>query len=319
MAQDQDGRYGILGWKEFHNARREILDEFNRSIRYNASRPVQTEHGVAGEAMLRNWLSTFLPRKFGVTSGYVIPDIMASNHTLYHFDVLIYDASNAPVLWVDGTYDDSAQGKKRAIPAKHVFAAFESKASLTARSAQESLAKLSQFNTVAAHLPANFSCGSVFFKLDESLVNNLSILPSLIPAEPITGLWGGTVLSCSLDQEMTGIISMLPFPENKEEAKSLDIPIAKPIAALKIRRNESGDVVVNEKGAGVVAFCGPDNKWHFIKLYGSMAYGEWCGVMLMWSHNGFAEFALDILSRLEGRRQRQPGEYMFGQVFDEIS
>ncbi len=111
---------------------------------------MRTEHGVAGEAALRQWLSGFLPEKFGVTSGYIIPDVIAGDYKLYHFDIVVYDKLNSPVLWTDGDFDRSEQGKKRAIPAKHVYAVFESKASLTSQSAQAAIGKLAELNSLRA-------------------------------------------------------------------------------------------------------------------------------------------------------------------------
>jgi hypothetical protein len=85
LARGIEGKYGFTGWKEFASNRRVILNEFDRAKGLNESRPVQTEHGIAGEAGLRNWLCSFLPRRYGVTSGFIIPDS--------HF-VLAYEASN---------------------------------------------------------------------------------------------------------------------------------------------------------------------------------------------------------------------------------
>ena len=149
-------RYGLVGWKEFHNNRKEILSEFNRAKGYNVSRPVRVQHGKAGDAAVRKWLSDYLPKKYGVTSGFVIPDVIAAEYKLYHFDVLIYDQINSPQLWSDGDYDQSEQGKIRAIPAKHVRAVFEIKASLTSETAREAIAKLSKLNNLVNHLPAGF-------------------------------------------------------------------------------------------------------------------------------------------------------------------
>ncbi|MCI0358761.1 MAG: hypothetical protein L0211_09790 [Planctomycetaceae bacterium] len=98
----------------------------------------------------------------------------------------------------------------------------------------------------------------------------------------------------------------------------MDIPIAKNLNDLKIHLNDAGQVVVKERGAGLLAFGGPDLKWHFSKQYGPLIYTEQCGLILAWSHNGFATFALDLLSRLEGTAPRRAGTYMFGQVFDAI-
>jgi len=122
LGSRKEKRYGMFGWEQFHRNREDILAEFERSKGYNSSRPVQTEHGPAGEAELRRWLSTYLPARFGVTSGYIIPDIVVGSYELFHFDVIIYDAMAAPALWSDGTRDHSGQGMKRAIEAKHIRA-----------------------------------------------------------------------------------------------------------------------------------------------------------------------------------------------------
>src|SRR5581483_5139416 len=118
---------GMFGWKEFHRNRKDILAEFDRARAYNSSRPVRVEHGTAAEAEVRRWLSSYLPGRFGVTSGYLIPDVVVASYELYHFDVIIYDALASPVLWIDGNHDDAEQGKRRAIPAKYVRSVFEVK------------------------------------------------------------------------------------------------------------------------------------------------------------------------------------------------
>ena len=258
MQKSNDRRYGLVGWKEFHNNRKEILSEFKRAKEYNVSRPVRVQHGKAGEAAVRKWLSDYLPKKYGVTSGFVIPDVIAAEYKLYHFDVLIYDRINSPELWSDGDYDQSAQGNTRAIPAKHVRAVFEIKASLTSETAREAIVKLSELNNLVNHLPAGFSCGTIFFDLDTASTNNQGILPNLLPSTPIIGYWGGLVLHCALNEEMTGLLELRPLPENEDQRKSLTIPIAKNIDEIQIHRGEAGKIGVSEQGAGVMAFDGPD-------------------------------------------------------------
>jgi hypothetical protein len=180
---------------------------------------VRTEHGNAAEAALRQWLSAYLPARYGVTSGYIIPDVVVPEYKLYHFDVIIYDVLNAPILWIDGDYDTSDQGRKRAVPAKDVWAVLEVKASLTPSSATEAISKLSQLNALSRYLPKNFSCGTFFYELDATLVNNQSILPNLIPDCAIVGYWGGVTLRCQMDEKMTDLMHILPRPANGDQAK----------------------------------------------------------------------------------------------------
>jgi hypothetical protein len=308
-------RHGFVGWKEFHSARREILDEIDQSKRRNVSRPLQTEHGVAGEAKFRAWLSLFLPGKYGVTSGYIIPDVIASDYQLRHFDTIIYDKLNAPVLCADANRDQSEQGARRAIPAKYVRAVFEAKASLTAESAEKAIDKLEELNAFMGHLPSAFTCGAIFFELAPSLIDNRSILPKLLPAQRITGYWGGMVLHCSLDEDMTGLIEVADKQPNDPETD--DIPIARTIDELDVRRDGS-KLLLTEAGSGATLYDGPDKRWHVSKTYGPMVMGDVFKLKLTWSRNGFANFALGMISRLDGYAPRIDRRNVFGQVYDLI-
>jgi hypothetical protein len=310
-------QYGMFGWKEFHRNRNDILAEFDRAKAYNSSRPVRVEHGTAAEAELRRWLSSYLPGRFGVTSGYLIPDVVVASYELYHFDVIIYDALASPVLWIDGNRDDAEQGKRRAIPAKYVRSVFEVKATLTAESATTAIVKLSQLKNLTPYLPSGFSSNTLFFDLEQGFIEKDNILPNLIPTESIPGYWGGVVLRCSLDDEMTGLIQLFPKKQNDPASEIVSVPLARNLETLEIDRDPKGNVVIKTGGAGVTAFS--DGKaWHFTKLYGPTVYGPNCGLMLHWSRNGFARFALDLLSRLDGVPPQENRMYIFGQVFDVI-
>jgi hypothetical protein len=316
VSLNSEKQYGMFGWKEFHRNRKDILAEFDRAKEYGSSRPVRTEHGITAEAELRRWLSSYLPGRFGVTSGYIIPDLVVGSYDLYHFDVIIYDVLASPILWVDGNRDDSDQGKKRAIPAKYVRSVFEVKATLSAESAKEAVTKLKQLNGLAPYLPAGFSCNTLFYDLDVKFVEKPNILPYLIPDAPIIGYWGGVILRCLLDEEMTGLMHLFP----KEQNPSSDIvstPLARRLDSLEIEGDGKGGALIKTGGAGIMAFS--DGKtWHYAKLYGPTVYGPTCGLSLNWSNNSFARFALDLLSRLDGIPPQMNRGYVFGQVFDAL-
>lgn len=309
-------KYGFVGWREFLSTRNQILSEVDRAKAMNASRPVQVEHGNAGEAAFRTWLSEFLPERYGVTSGYVIPDlIQAGGERLRHYDVIVYDRQNSPKLWVDGNRDKSEQGRSKAIPAKHIFGVFECKAALSKKSCEDAITKLSELNDFVGHLPKEFTCGVVFFDLVST--TDPIVLKSLIPSTPIVGFWGGIVLRSDVSEDACGNIFLMSRGAGSEESSDMLVPIVKPLSVLNICRNEKGEVTIGEQGAGVMAFAGPDAKWHFSKQYGPMIYSGGMCLMLNWSHNGFARFALDILNLLEGKPLTE-GKNMFGQVFDHI-
>jgi hypothetical protein len=58
------------GWKQFLTARKEMLDAFDRAREKSSLHEVATYHGKVAEAEFRKWLGSFLPKRYGVTSGY---------------------------------------------------------------------------------------------------------------------------------------------------------------------------------------------------------------------------------------------------------
>lgn len=309
-------KYGFVGWREFLSTRNQILAEVDRAKAMNTSRPVQVEHGNAGEAAFRAWLGEFLPERYAVTSGYVIPDlIQAGGERLRHYDVIVYDRQNAPKLWIDGNRDKSEQGRSKAIPAKHIHAVFECKASLSKKTCEDAIAKLLELNEFVGHLPKEFTCGVVFFDLLST--TEPVVLKSLIPSKPIIGFWGGIVLRSDVSEEACGNIFLMNAGTDPVDKTDMLVPIVKQLSGLNIKRDEKGNVAIGEQGAGALVFAGPDAKWHFSKQYGPMVYSEGMCLILSWSYNGFARFALDILNLLEGKPLTE-GKNMFGQVFDHI-
>src|SRR5271167_4025439 len=92
-------------------------------------------------------------RAVGITSGFIVPDVVETKgYKLYHYDVIIFDAMNAPVLWTDVNPDQADQGKKRAIPARYVYSVIEVKAAFSITAAKNALQKLSELNNLAPHL-----------------------------------------------------------------------------------------------------------------------------------------------------------------------
>lgn len=99
-------------------------------------------HGEAGEAWVRRWLETFLPKRYGVTSGYIVSQGQTEAVKLPHFDVIIYDQLESPVLWVETSPDLTAAGASRAIPAEFVRSVLEVKATFTTASVSDAIGHL---------------------------------------------------------------------------------------------------------------------------------------------------------------------------------
>jgi hypothetical protein len=251
--------------------------------------------------------------------GYIIPDVVQTpEYKLYHHDVIIFDALNAPVLWTEGNPDQSELGKRRAIPAKYVHAVLEIKSSFGRENAIDSLNKLRQLNSIASHFPAQFSCSVVFIELPSSLVSKGALLEYLVPIPPIHAFRGGLILRCEANDEMSGEITIM---ENDGSPGSVqnnpDLPLAKNIDALNIFINSEGQCVIAESGGGAMFVSDGVSNWMVSKQYGPTYCNNGTCVSISWSANGFSQFALNLLNWLEGRDPRET-QYRFGQVFDHL-
>lgn len=309
--------YGFVGWKEFLESRKEMLDSYDRAKGRNQSRPVRTEHGVTAEGVFRRWLVNLLPRQFGVTSGYAIPSLVSTSaYKLLHYDVIIYDRLSAPVLWVDGGDDISEQGKRRAIPAEHVRAIYEIKASFNKKTTKEAIQKLQELGDIKNFFVKPFHSGIVFFEMPRSVVKKTQILKHLLPDSKLVGYTGGMILRCDLNIEMTALFRPYAPSQETENTKDCLVPLAKDIESLAIYNNPKGQPTISEQGAGLL--CSSDGaNWHFSKLYGPIVHGESGCIYLNWSYNGFATFALNLLAYLRGQEPHMAG-FHFAQVFDRI-
>src|SRR5258708_3539231 len=99
---------GVAGWRQFLLAKREILHDYERAKHYAKAHKVQVSHGNVGAASFRNWLEQFLPKRFGVCNGYIASQQIQEPYKFPHFDIIIYDQQNSPVLWIEDNLDSSA-------------------------------------------------------------------------------------------------------------------------------------------------------------------------------------------------------------------
>ena len=68
-----------------------MLDAYDRARERARAEEVETLHGRVLEASVRAWLQEFLPKRYGVTSGFVVSPGLSSDVKAPHFDVIIYD------------------------------------------------------------------------------------------------------------------------------------------------------------------------------------------------------------------------------------
>lgn len=155
--------------------RTKLLKEYDDAVSQGSDDHVKTEHGVSCEAHFRAFLREFLPKKYGVTKGYIITPDLDYAGPLEEWDIIIYDAMEAPVLFVRRNHDENERAGKRGIPVEYVRGVVEVKATFSKAmgvKATEKLLKLRQFQKKQdapnkygqTHLPIGFRAFSVFFE-----------------------------------------------------------------------------------------------------------------------------------------------------------
>lgn len=193
------------GGRQLLTARQEMLDAFDKARAQSRAHEVEVYHGRVAEAACRKWLRGFLPRRYGVTSGYVVSTGIPATERLPHFDVIIYDRLESPVLWVEDSPDSSEQGRSRAIPVEYVRAVLEVKSRFsraTVKSAVEHLSDLAPLMGVDEAgeryrlcLPDSFFCACIFYELRQKESSDWEALEELVePGFALRGFGGGIIL-----------------------------------------------------------------------------------------------------------------------------
>lgn len=193
------------GWSQFLAARKEMLDSFDKARIHSRKHIVETEHGNVGEAAFRHWLKNFLPKKYGVTSGYIISPGVPDTEKAPHFDVIIYEHLDSPVLWIEDSHDKSDQGRSLAIPAEYVKAVIEVKSAFKNKTVKDAVEHLGELEKLLSgidspderyklYLPADFFCGIVFFELRKEDEFDRLALNSIVTGIRLRGFQGGIIL-----------------------------------------------------------------------------------------------------------------------------
>lgn len=257
-----------------------MLYQYQLAQRYSKSHSVQVWHGKSAEALFRNWLSQFLPKRFGITSGRIISQGLRGNIPAPHYDVIIYDQLNSPVLWVESNPDMAIPGRILALPAEYVHAVIEVKANLTASSGKQSLHKLEELRPLIANqdlsngpyketFPTDFFSTVTFFGVERAVQYNKAILSSLIPNPPLQGYVGGVILQGE-DKHVdeTGLISLV------SSKQKLTSTVGRQMQSLMEGLSYSDSVEYDDQ--------------HHV------------AAMLSWSPTNFSVFAFDLIARLSG-------------------
>jgi hypothetical protein len=287
------------GWMQILTARKEMLDSFDRARQQARGHEVETFHGRVAEAACRKWLSGFLPKRYGVSSGYVVSSGLKSSEKTPHFDVIIYDQLESPILWIEDNPDASEQGRSLAIPVEYVRAVLEVKSNFSARTVKESLEHLGDLAPVMKgpddpqeryklHLPPTFCCGSVFFEIRKDTEFSEAALSAIIGGIGLRGFFGGIILRAEdLTVPHTGRISLTQS----------ETPIESTVSSRNTPLSEFG-----------------------MSQSVPVADNLHIGSMVIWSESAFAQFAFDLIAMIQGTYEvrRVSSFYGIGNSFTEL-
>lgn len=314
-----DNCFGQHGWKEFYQNRQEILDVYDRARRKTTNRPVKTAHGPALESHIRKWLEEFLPKKYGVTSGYIIPDLYDDSKPIYHFDIIIYSILESPILWIESNDDQNERGKSRAIPARYINAVFEVKSTLTVKNITDSHKKLKQLEHFYDQLRPDFSCGAIFAELTEKDTNNQNILKKLHKYSELFRFSQALILRYEGDITATGIATISDYLPTQPSTLELPArPLAKKIDGLRIYELENGNIRTSDPGDGMLLISTSQDNFSISKSYSATFEKDGFLAEISWSRSNFSIFCVELLRELEGLERTDPRKITFGMVFDNI-
>jgi len=258
-----------------------MLDSFDRARQKAGIHEVETYHGKVAEAEFRKWLSSFLPGKYGVTSGYIVSPGLKGTEKTPHFDVIIYDKLESPILWVEDYPDVSPQGRSLAVPVEYVRSVLEVKSRFSPTTVNDAIGHLGDLLPVMGgpdaidefyklYLPRTFCCGVVFFDLKTENQFSETAMSKFVSGLGLRGFFGGLILRGEgHSQPDTGRVGIL----------SSETPLESTIG----RGKES-----LLSGATISPFPGGAEKSYF-------------GSMLTWFESAFAQFAFDLIALMEGR------------------
>jgi hypothetical protein len=180
-----------------------------------------------------------------VTSGYIVSAGLKHSEKNLHYDIIIYDVLNSPVLWVEESPDKSDRGVSIAIPVEYVACVLEVKSRFSPKTVTDAIGHLSELKPLMSgfdapkeryklHLPPNFICGLVFFELMKKDEFKLAALDRLVSGCALRTFFGGVILRADgHDKPLTGILRLLrrqtPIQLRKKQSLFSGVPIAKSV------------------------------------------------------------------------------------------
>jgi hypothetical protein len=119
----------------------EVFRQFEEEIATQSAAAGLIQHagdrGGAREEILREFLATHLPQKYGVAKGAAITKQGQQSHAI---DVIIYDAVNCPIIYAKGTH---------VLPVEGVYGIIEVKSTISKHELEDAVRKVAEFKRLA--------------------------------------------------------------------------------------------------------------------------------------------------------------------------
>lgn len=250
--------------------------EYAKAI--SSGKAVKVDHGLCAEAAFRSWLEGFLPARFGVTSGFILTQGNLEDDTLRHFDVIIYDKIECPILWTEKNLDKSDQGQSRAIPVDYVRGVLEVKSTFNKKSVDKAFEKLDELKPLLKgvddpgemykkFLPASFFSAIVFFEIKKTEEFTAALLKKFAVRQRF---YGGIILSAE--------------GRNKNDTAQIRLLVGDKISGME-QLSMISDGAASSDSIEVE--------------------GKFYSAMITWSDIDFAMFAFDLLALVRGSFSRK--------------
>ena len=277
----------VQGAAQFLEGRARMLSLLDQAKSQQSGKKVKVDHGKVAEASFRAWLASFLPARYGVTSGYVLSQGLPFDSLLPHYDVIIYDKLESPVLWEEQNLDSNVQGLARAIPCEFIKGIIEVKSRFSARTVREAIKHLKNLEPFLEkidppeerwklYLPRGFFSMMVFFEMDKSDALSIAPLNSLARTFLSRSFEGGLVLRGNThDRDFTGRIEVGDW--NGDYIKTISR------IQWDTRTLLNGGLCLSE------CLNGYSDTWR---------------ASLSWGESNFARAAFDLLALLNGKYER---------------
>ncbi len=270
--------FPTLGWQQVLTGRQKMLDDFDRARTQAKGHEIETYHGDVAEAAVREWLTAFLPKRYGVTSGYIISPGLDSEEKMPHYDVIVYDQLESPILWVETHGDLSGQGRVLAIPVEYVQCVLEVKSAMSEKTVKKAIEHLRDLAPLMngtdlpgaayrMYLPPTFCCGVFCFELRNEDDTRPQTLEAFLDGIDLRGYMGGLVLR--VEWHTTGNTGNINL-----------IVSDKPIEEIPADHTMIGEFGISKSVP--------------------VAQDAHVAVKTDWGESGFARFGFDLIARLQG-------------------